>query len=621
MPPASLPKSPELAAIVKLPTWEAHSHLQTIVGKPSLVSSDLEEFRGIPYGTVNARWEHSHLRTRLPQDVFYATKNGPKCPQPSGPNNSRFYQSYLPFPDDSESEFDCLNLFVIRPSADALRRHGFDPITSPLPVLVWIHGGGLAFGAATDPMWDPSRIVMRSLERGSPIIAVSVNYRLNLFGFAASTDILRSQSPTSLRGVNFGLRDQKIALEWVSRNIGAFGGDSSKVTIGGQSAGSFSVNVHLIEAEEKTETALFRRAIMQSGAVGTLGPIPLEEADKTWAALCKIWNVDSKAIEQDRVDLIRRLPATALLEASGKLGLWRFPSVFDNFTIFQDDTSQGNTVVNLGPVDLTNKPSRYPQVHIDILMGFTGAEMSMLGGLPRDWDKIQSIFTQTYADPIARSEIMRAYGLTESSSEEILSRGLYKFLNDSMFEISVDLARTSFRNRRRVTGHAEVKSVHSFFVEFGNPFPGSGQGVSHHCVEMIYLFEAFHDALALADQGILEPYKELANAVSDIKREFASTDSDSEITPRSETGNKRTHLELSRALQDHWLDFIVLDEFSPESSVDDITVFGKDLGTRVESLDGQPWQQKRERWGLVARNPSALAQTRDMILDSHTFGS
>lgn len=218
---------------------------------------------------------------------------------------------------------------------------------------------------------------MRSLERGCPIIAVSVNYRLNLFGFAASTDILSSQSPTSLRGVNFGLRDQKIALQWISYNIGAFGGDSGKVTIGGQSAGSFSVNIHLIEAEGKTETPLFRRAIMQSGAVGTLGPAPLEEAEKTWSALCKIWNVDSEASEQDRFDLIRRLPVAALIEASWKLGLWRFPSVFDNFTIFQGDSIQEKTMVDLGPVDLTNRPSRFPQLRADILMGFTGAEVNL----------------------------------------------------------------------------------------------------------------------------------------------------------------------------------------------------------------------------------------------------
>lgn len=137
---------------VRLPTWESPSFSQTVIGRPSPVSADLEEFRGIPYGSVSQRWEQSHIRNRLPRDVFDATHNGPKCVQPPEPNDSRTYQAYLPFPDDAESELDCLNLFVIRPSPAALQRHGIAPYAR-LPVLVWIHGGALAFGAGTDPMW------------------------------------------------------------------------------------------------------------------------------------------------------------------------------------------------------------------------------------------------------------------------------------------------------------------------------------------------------------------------------------------------------------------------------------------------------------------------------------
>ncbi|KAH7129195.1 para-nitrobenzyl esterase [Dactylonectria macrodidyma] len=610
-----------MAPTVQLPTWEAQSQLQNVVGRPSSVSPDLEEFRGIPYGTVNERWTHSLLRTRLPSDEFDATKNGPKCPQPSGPNNSRTFQSYLPFPDDAESEFDCLNLFIIRPSGDALRRHGLDPVTSRLPVLVWIHGGGLAFGAATDPMWDPSRLVMRSLERGSPIIAVSINYRLNLFGFAASTDILRSQSPTSLRGVNFGLRDQKVALEWISRNIGAFGGDSSKVTIGGQSAGSLSVNVHLLEAEAKPETPLFRRAIMQSGAIGILGPIPMEEADKNWASLCKVCNVDSQASGQDRLDLIRKLPATTLIEAAGKLRLGRFLSVLDDFTIFEDDASLRSTVVDLGPVDITNRPSRSSNMHADILMGFNDAEMSFIKGLPSKWDIIKPIFAQTYTDPVLRSKILDAYFSGLSSEDDVL-HGLHTFLNESTFELSVARARTSFRSRRRVEAHPEAKTVHSFHVEFGNPFPGPGQGISHHCTELIYLFEAFHDALALADQGILRPYQDPSESAGNGESQSTSNASDSEIkvqTGEGTTGHARTHLELARAIQDHWLDFIVPDEVALGGALDEITVFGKDLSTRVESLDGPAWQGRRERWALLAEDVPAMNRTRDMIMALHSF--
>lgn len=69
-------KTPEMTAVVKLPPLEAHSAFQTVVGKISSISPDLEEFRGLPYGIIPGRWQHSQLRTRLPQDIFDATGNG-----------------------------------------------------------------------------------------------------------------------------------------------------------------------------------------------------------------------------------------------------------------------------------------------------------------------------------------------------------------------------------------------------------------------------------------------------------------------------------------------------------------------------------------------------------------
>ncbi|KAI5920000.1 hypothetical protein F4810DRAFT_713876 [Camillea tinctor] len=75
----------------------------------------------------------------------------------------------------------------------ALAQQGIDPEATRLPVVVWIHGGAFSDGAATDPMWDPSRLVLRALENKTPILAVVINYRLNIFGLAASSDILASQ--------------------------------------------------------------------------------------------------------------------------------------------------------------------------------------------------------------------------------------------------------------------------------------------------------------------------------------------------------------------------------------------------------------------------------------------
>lgn len=190
------------ALSVLLPTSTLPSRIQEVVGKRSLLSPDVEEFRGIPYASIPGRWKHSVLRTELPSNVFDATRNGPKCPQPSEPNNSRTFQGHVEFPTDvAESEFECLNLFIQRPSKEVLTRIGKE--NEELPVLVWFHGGGFGFGAGTDPMWDPVRLVLQSVAFSTPIIVVSINYRLNIFGFLSSPSLLSIQPPN--KGLNFGL--------------------------------------------------------------------------------------------------------------------------------------------------------------------------------------------------------------------------------------------------------------------------------------------------------------------------------------------------------------------------------------------------------------------------------
>jgi hypothetical protein len=162
---------PDLVEVL-LPTKTVPSYEQRVIGRVSDIEG-VEEFRGIPYGVVPGRWQHALLRDKLPADIFNATKNGsvvllnnlrlgwtntnrysPRCPQAQVFNNSDFYQSHLDFPSDvAESEFDCLNLFITRPSASALIAAGIDNRTVKLPVYIYIHGGAYSFGAGTDPIW------------------------------------------------------------------------------------------------------------------------------------------------------------------------------------------------------------------------------------------------------------------------------------------------------------------------------------------------------------------------------------------------------------------------------------------------------------------------------------
>lgn len=110
----------------------------------------------------------------------------------------------------------------------------------PVPILCGVYSPLNIKSQAADEIVhdaDPTNLVLQSLNTGKPVIAVAMNYRLGLFGFGASSAMLKQQSSGEFRGLNFGLRDQKVALQWISENISEFGGDPRKVTIGGQSAG------------------------------------------------------------------------------------------------------------------------------------------------------------------------------------------------------------------------------------------------------------------------------------------------------------------------------------------------------------------------------------------------
>jgi para-nitrobenzyl esterase len=192
------------------------------------------KYLGIPYASPpvgNLRWLPPRPPSRF-KGVFQATQFGNFCTQPDG------------FGGTFGSE-DCLTLNIYTPT-EKKNQDGH------LPVMVRIHGGGLVTGGGG--FGDPTRMV----EQGG-IIAVSINYRLGFLGFFAHPAI---DAEGHLNG-NYGLMDQQMALNWIQRNIEAFGGDPSRVTISGQSAGGQSVYANLASP---TAARLFSGAIAESGA-------------------------------------------------------------------------------------------------------------------------------------------------------------------------------------------------------------------------------------------------------------------------------------------------------------------------------------------------------------------
>jgi len=201
-------------------------------------------FMGIPYAQPPVG--DLRLRPLVPvnasSDSFDATRFGTVCPQASLVNGNT--------PDAEGMSEDCLTINVFVPENDPYGK----PVPKNMPVGVNIHGGAFNLGAAR--ALNVSSMVSWS---DKPFIGVSFNYRIGAMGFLPS-------SLAAKEGIlNLGLRDQKLALEWVRDNIASFGGDPKQVTIFGPSAGAHSVGHHLLNLEEGGEK-LFHRVIMENGA-------------------------------------------------------------------------------------------------------------------------------------------------------------------------------------------------------------------------------------------------------------------------------------------------------------------------------------------------------------------
>ena len=165
-------------------------------------------------------------------------------------DNNIYTREWAVEPDIAMDE-DCLYLNVWTPANRADEK---------LPVYVWYFGGGLQVGHTAEMEFDGERIARRG------IVVVTINYRLNVFGFLCHPEIT-AESPEA--PANFGHLDQQAATRWVKRNIAAFGGDPDNITIGGQSAGGGSVISQLTSPQNN---GLFQRAIVQSGVFTELYP-------------------------------------------------------------------------------------------------------------------------------------------------------------------------------------------------------------------------------------------------------------------------------------------------------------------------------------------------------------
>jgi len=318
--------------------------LQTVKTEAGYVSGTVQGipgkevyvFRGIPYAAPPL----NNLRWKPPQPV--APWDGIReCTvyslvPPHGPNMTKL-------PREQEISEDCLYLNILTPAKKPGDR---------LPVMVWMHGGGLDQGDGNRPMTEGLALPQHG------VVLVNVNMRLGIFGLLAHP-LLSKESPDKVSG-NYLFRDMMAALKWVQKNIAGFGGDPGNITIFGQSGGGTKVTALLSSPLAK---GLFQRAIIQSG--GGLVGIPLKDAEfigeKLFAAL-------GIANQKDPLAAARALPWKKIIDAYESLrNDASVPKVMEMMSI--DGYLMPDTPQNIFKAGKHN--------HVPLMAGSTKGELTM----------------------------------------------------------------------------------------------------------------------------------------------------------------------------------------------------------------------------------------------------
>jgi len=269
--------------------------------------SGIFAFKGIPYAMPPV----GELRWKPPQPVkswqgiMKAKKFGPMAMQLPIYSDMRFRS-------DGMNE-DCLYLNVWTPGIQDDELY---------PVMVYFYGGGFRAGDGSEYRYDGENMAKEG------IVTLTVNYRLNIFGFFAHPQLSR-ESPHQASG-NYGLHDQAAALEWVHKNISAFGGDPGRVTIAGESAGSSSVSAQMASPLSRD---LIAGAIAESGSLLSLNPpVPLAEAEQKGIEFAQ--KINAADLEQ-----LRAIPADKLLNYLSEPGMPRFKTTVDGYFLPVDPLS------------------------------------------------------------------------------------------------------------------------------------------------------------------------------------------------------------------------------------------------------------------------------------------
>jgi len=408
--------------IVNAPAGEVEGRLE----------GDLRVFKGIPYAEPpvgSLRWKPPALMPRW-TGIRKAADFGPACLQPKPQTPNIYTGGPMPMSED------CLTLNIWTPQ----NAHN-------APVFFWIYGGALVGGASRDPLYYGSQLAAQG------IVVVSINYRLGVLGWLAHPE-LSKESPLGISG-NYGLLDQIEALKWVKRNVGAFGGDPSNVTIAGESAGALSVMYLMASPPAR---GLFAKAIAESAYM--ISTPELKEA-KYGAPSAEESGVKlAAALHAPNIAALRAMAANTLAEEAPRVGFAPWGAI------------DGHIL----PHQLVEVFDKGEQAPVPLLAGFNSGEIRSLRILaprppatPADYEKI---IGDRYLD--LAGKFLEHYPAT-NLEESILST-----TRDALY------GWTAVRLVKKQT----VKGLPSFLYFFDHGYPSEDAAGLHgfHASELPYVF-------------------------------------------------------------------------------------------------------------------------------------
>lgn len=431
----------------------------------------VRSYKGIPFAAPPL----GELRWKAPQPVIawagvrQCDRFGPECPQAPYPAGSIYAR-----PPEKQSE-DCLYLNVWTAARAGDKR----------PVMVWIHGGALTRGSGSNPVYDGTALAKKG------VVLVTINYRLGPLGYLAHPE-LTGESPQHASG-NYGVLDQIAALQWVRKNIAAFGGDPKRVTIFGESAGSWSVNVLVASPLAR---GLFQRAIGESGASFNRMAY-LKEDRNGLASAEKIGVAFAMAAGADSLKTLRAMPAEKIIE------------VFSNDPEGKKFRTQPTVDGWVLPDEIRTLFAQGKQNPVPVIVGSNANEMTTLtppDSLPKSLAEYRKRQASQYGE--ALKEFDAAY---PADSDTEVRAAYLSSLRDLSFTLPM-------RTWARMTATGKARA-YLYFFSHAPPNPNSKMLGAYHAAEIAYVF----NNLSRLNRPFADEDYRLAEAMSSYWVNFATS--------------------------------------------------------------------------------------------------